>query len=64
MELVWKEEREEFPCHFTGLICLTVATVYRWLFLALVHRFTDLGGSSQNIAFILTSLQKATCGLI
>lgn len=63
MELVWKEEREEFPCHFTASD-LTVATVYRWLFLALVHRFTDLGGSSQNIAFILTSLQKATCGLI
>lgn len=65
VELVWKEETEEFPCHFTAAFDLLDSGHSLFFtfpgFSAQIHRFR---GSSQNIAFILTSLQKATCGLL
>lgn len=65
VELVWKEETKEFPCHFTAAFDLLHSGHNLFFtfpgFSAQIHRF---GGSSQNIPFILTSLQKTTCGLI
>ena len=57
---MWKEETEEFPCHFTAAFDLLHSGHNLFFafpgFSAQIHRFR---GSSQNIAFILNLVTKS-----